>query len=237
MKNKLFLLLVILIALSSCSKNDENIILPDSEFSGYEINVINYFKDVALGFEFGNVSRITRKWNSEVNISIGGEPSDELINELEKIKTEINELATDGFKINIVNNSSQSNYYIFFGSGSDYAQLYPDQANLVDSNWGLFSVFFNNQNQLISGQMYVDINRANLAEQKHLLREELTQSLGLARDSQKYPESIFQSAWTTTTEYTSMDSDLIRLLYHPDMSIGLTEDQVDVVLKEILYNE
>ena len=237
MKNKLFLLLVILIALSSCSKNDENIILPDSEFSGYEINVINYFKDVALGFEFGNVSRITRKWNSEVNISIGGEPSDELINELEKIKTEINELATDGFKINIVNNSSQSDYFIFFGSGSDYAQLYPDQANLVDSNWGLFSVFFNNQNQLISGQMYVDINRANLAEQKHLLREELTQSLGLARDSQKYPESIFQSAWTTTTEYTSMDSDLIRLLYHPDMSIGLTEDQVDVVLKEILYNE
>ena len=237
MKNKLFLLLVILIALSSCSKNDENIILPDSEFSGYEINVINYFKDVALGFEFGNVSRITRKWNSEVNISIGGEPSDELINELEKIKTEINELATDGFKINIVNNSSQSDYFIFFGNGSDYAQLYPDQANLVDSNWGLFSVFFNNQNQLISGQMYVDINRANLAEQKHLLREELTQSLGLARDSQKYPESIFQSAWTTTTEYTSMDSDLIRLLYHPDMSIGLTEDQVDVVLKEILYNE
>lgn len=237
MKNKLFLLLVILIALSSCSKNDENIILPDSEFSGYEINVINYFKDVALGFEFGNVSRITRKWNSEVNISIGGEPSDELINELEKIKTEINELATDGFKINIVNNSSQSDYFIFFGSGSDYAQLYPDQANLVDSNWGLFSVFFNNQNQLISGHMYVDINRANLAEQKHLLREELTQSLGLARDSQKYSESIFQSAWTTTTEYTSMDSDLIRLLYHPDMSIGLTEDQVDVVLKEILYNE
>tara|TARA_B100001093_G_scaffold520464_1_gene616279 strand:+ start:7859 stop:8116 length:258 start_codon:yes stop_codon:yes gene_type:complete len=85
--------------------------------------------------------------------------------------------------------------------------------------------------------MYVDINRANLAEQKHLLREELTQSLGLARDSQKYPESIFQSAWTTTTKYTSIDSDLIRLLYHPDMRIGLTKDQVDVVLKEILYNE
>mgnify|MGYP001223105869 FL=1 len=141
MKNKLLLHLFILIALSSCSKNDENIILPDSEFSEYEINVIDYFKDVALGFEFGNASRITRKWNSEVNISIGGEANDGLINELEKIKTEINELATDGFKINIVNNSSQSNYYIFFGSGSDYAQLYPDQANLIDSNWGLFSVF------------------------------------------------------------------------------------------------
>jgi len=237
MKNKLLLLLFMLIALSSCSKDDENIILPESEFSEYEINVIDYFKDVALGFEFEDASRITRKWNSEVNISIGGAVNDELINELEKIKTEINELATDGFKINIVNNSSQSNYYIFFGSGSDYAQLYPSQTNFVDSNWALFSVFWNSQNQLTSGHMYVDINRANLAEQKHLLREELTQSLGLARDSQKYLESIFQSAWTTTTEYTSIDSDLIRLLYHPDMSIGLTEAQVDVVLKGILRNE
>jgi hypothetical protein len=85
--------------------------------------------------------------------------------------------------------------------------------------------------------MYVDINRANLAEQKHLLREELTQSLGLARDSQEYPESIFQSAWTNTTNYALIDSDLIRLLYHPDMSIGLTKAQVDVVLKEILISE
>jgi hypothetical protein len=70
MKNKLLLFLFILIALSSCSKDDENIILPESEFSEYEINVIDYFKDVALGFEFGNASRITRKWNSEVNIYI-----------------------------------------------------------------------------------------------------------------------------------------------------------------------
>ncbi|WP_299125365.1 DUF2927 domain-containing protein [uncultured Tenacibaculum sp.] len=237
MKNKLLLLLFILIALTSCSKNDDNTILPESEFSQHEMNVIEYFKEVALGFEFGNASKITRKWNSDINIFIGGEKNNELINELEKIITEINELATDGFKINIVNNSSLSNYYIFFGSGKDYAQLYPGQVDLVDSNWGLFSIFWNSQNQLMLGHMYVDIYRANLVEQKHLLREELTQSLGLARDSKKYPESIFQSEWTTTNKYSLIDSDLIRLLYHPNMSAGLTETQVDEVLKEILRNE
>lgn len=237
MKNKLLLLLFTLIALSSCSVNDDNIILPESEFSEHEINVIEYFKEVALGFEFGNASKITRKWNSDLNIFIGGEKNKELITELEKIITEINELTTDGFKINIVNNSSQSNYYIFFGSGNEYAQLYPSQVNLVDSNWGLFSIFWNSQNQLIKGHMYVDIYRANLVEQKHLLREELTQSLGLARDSKKYPESIFQSEWTSTNKYTLIDNDLIRLLYHPDMSVGLTETQVDEVLKEILRKE
>ena len=68
--------------------------------------------------------------------------------------------------------------------------------------------------------MYVDIFRADLPGQKHLLREELTQSLGLGNDSPQYIESIFQSAWTTTTSYSMLDKDVIRLLYHPEMNIG-----------------
>ena len=78
---------VILISISSCSTDDED--LPELELSEYEIDVINYFKDVALGFEFGNASRITRKWNSELKIFFGGEPSTELIDELEEIILEI----------------------------------------------------------------------------------------------------------------------------------------------------
>ena len=235
MKNKFLLLLVILISISSCSTDDED--LPELELSEYQIDVINYFKDVALGFEFGNASRITRKWNSELKIFVGGEPSTELIDELEEIILEINGLTTDGFQINVVDQFSQSNYYIFFGTGAEYAQLYPSQTNLVDSNWGLFSVFWNGQNEFTTGHMYVDISRANLTEQKHLLREELTQSLGLARDSEEYLESIFQSAWTTTNEYAEIDRDLIRLLYHPYVNIGLNENQLDEVLREILINE
>lgn len=39
----------ILLLISSCSKDDEDI-LPESELSEYEIDVIDYFKDIALGF-------------------------------------------------------------------------------------------------------------------------------------------------------------------------------------------
>ena len=56
-------------------------------------------------------------------------------------------------------------------------------------------------------------------------------------DSEEYLESIFQSAWTTTNEYAEIDKDLIRLLYHPDVNIGLNENQLDEVLREILINE
>lgn len=233
MNNKFLLLLFILI-ISSCSKDKEDI-LP--KLSEHKINVIDYFKDIVLGFEFGNASNITRKWNSELKIFIGGEPNAELRDELEKIKMEINELATDGFQVNIVNDSSQSNYHLFFGTGIEYVEIFPSNSDLVESNFGLFSVFWNDQNQFTSGHMYVDIIRANSTEQKHLLREELTQSLGLAKDSPTYLESIFQSKWTRTTEYALIDRDLIRLLYHPDMSVGLNENQVDEVLREILSGE
>lgn len=234
MNNRFLLLLLILVIVSSCSKDERDLLLDLSE---YDIEVIEYFKDIALGFEFGNASSITRKWNSDLKIFVGGAPNAQLLDELERIKIEINELATDGFQVNIVNDSLQSNYYIFLGTGTEYAQLYPSQTGLVDSNWGLFSVFWNANNKFTSGHMYVDISRANLTEQKHLLREELTQSLGLAIDSQEYLESIFQSSWTTTNEYAEIDRDLIRLLYHPDMEVGLNENQVDQVLKEILMGK
>ena len=85
--------------------------------------------------------------------------------------------------------------------------------------------------------MYIDIFRADFIEQKHLLREELTQSLGLARDSDRYVNSIFQSSWTQTLRYSDLDEDIIRLLYHPMMSNGLDVFAVDGVLREILISE
>ena len=234
MKTKFLLLfsLCIVILMSSCSKNDD--ILPEFILSEYETDLIDYFKDIALGFEFGITSNITRKWNSGMKVFIGGEPGFELLAEFEKIRAEINELTTDGFNVTVVNDSLQSNYYIFFGSGTKYAEMFPEESNLVNSNWGLFYLLWNSQNQFYSGHMYVDIIRANSMEQKHLLREEFTQSLGLARDSQLYMESIFQSNWTTTIKYAPIDRDLIRLLYNPKMSVGLNEFEVDNALREIL---
>tara|TARA_A100000164_G_scaffold337977_1_gene331909 strand:+ start:1525 stop:2250 length:726 start_codon:yes stop_codon:yes gene_type:complete len=203
----------------------------------YQKDVIAYFKEIALGFEFGTASAITRKWKSPLNIFVGGKDNPDLNLELNSIKDEINNLAKDGFKINVVNDSLAANYYIFFGPGQEYAKIYPSLADYVNNNWGLFNIYWNSDNVLNYGHMYVDTNRANIEEQKHLLREELTQSLGLGKDSEKYPNSIFQSSWTQTTEYMPIDRDLIRLLYHPDMRIGLNYITVEEVLIQILQNE
>lgn len=199
---------------------------------------ISYFKSIALGFEFGNASEITRKWVNNMKVFVGGSPNETLLNELNQIIDDLNELTQPSFSIEVVSDTLASNYYLFLGTGSQFAEIFPANASLISSNWGLFSIFWNGSNELFRGYMYVDTQRANELEQRHLLREELTQSLGLAKDSFLYPESIFQQAFSTkTTEFAEIDKKIIKLLYHPSMTIGLNQVQVDPKLREILKSE
>ena len=161
MKKLLFVLA--LVGIFSCSDDGE----VNIELDEYDLEVISYFKDIALGFEYGTSSEITRKWCSDLKIFVGGDISNDLNVELNKIVNEIRSLVTDNFLIQIVNDSSQSNYYIFFGSGGEYSKIFPSQANYVDSNWGLFSVRWNASNCLTRVNMYVYIYRANTIEQRH----------------------------------------------------------------------
>jgi hypothetical protein len=233
MNRKLLLLCALAYGLAACSDDDE----VSSGLNTYDKNLIAYFEEIALGFEFGPAEEVTRKWANDMKIFVGGNKTPTMMSELQTIITEINDLSTDGFDMSIVDDSLQSNFYIFLGSGADYADKYPSQSSLVNTNWGLFSLYWDDSGHFYLGNMYVDILRANAAEQKHLLREELTQSLGLAKDSNKYPESIFQTAWTTTDEYANIDRDLIRLLYHPQMEVTLNATQVETVLTDIILSE
>jgi hypothetical protein len=205
--------------------------------TAYDERVIEYFSEVALGFEFGGASEITRKWEDDMKIFVGGTKTAELMNELQSIVTEINGMATDGFSISIVTDSIQMNFYIFLGPADEYGKKYPSEAGLAVDNWGLFSVYWDASERIYKGNMYVDIDRANPAEEKHLLREELTQSLGLAKDSERYDDSIFQKNWTTTNDYADIDRDLIRLLYHPQMQVGLNRSSAEQTLTQIILNE
>ena len=168
-----------------------------------------YFNEIVFKTEFGGDLTTAFKWNKNMKIYVEGEKSPVLMEELSKVVGELNDIINP-IEIEIVQNSSQANMFIYFGSASGFVNAHPNiNRSRLEDNYGFFMV---NSNK---GEMYVDIYRATEVDaQKHLLREELTQSLGLFNDSYKYPESIFYQEWTTTTEYAPIDRELIDMLYN-----------------------
>ncbi|MDH4058594.1 MAG: DUF2927 domain-containing protein [Cyclobacteriaceae bacterium] len=223
-------LFVSIFILSGCSDDE---IIPKEQFTPYQKEVMEYFVDVALGFEFGDASKVTRKWKSEVRIFVGGDKTAEMLSELDGIISELEEL-TDQLSFSITQDTTESNFYLYFGTGSSFALRFPPAQNHIAANWGLFYVYYNSSDEIYSAVMYVDTQRAQGDARKHLLREELTQSLGLARDSDRYPQSIFYGPWTTGTVYAPIDRDLVRLLYHPNVGTGYNETVVRTVLKDLV---
>ena len=126
--------------------------------------------------------------------------------------TELNEIINPT-EIEIVGDKSEFNYIIYLTSGKEYGKIQPTSMNRIDENWGLFLI--NSGREIKRGNMYVDLDRCtSITGQKHILREELTQSLGLKNDTYDYPKSIFYQNWTETTDYAPIDRRLIDMLYN-----------------------
>ena len=171
-----------------------------------------YFKKIAYGNEFDANDKSLSKWNQDINIYVVGTKCDYLMSELESIVSELNGLINT-IDINIVSNESDANFIVLFGSAQDYNDYDSESIGYTDHNRGLFILY--GGEILTRGTMYVDIEKTTKVDaKKHILREELTQSLGLPNDSYDYPESIFYQGWTETTEYTELDKELIQMLYN-----------------------
>ncbi len=239
-KYRLFISFSLALALfiSSCSE-DEEVTPVENELNIFQTEVVSYFKAVALGFENGGSTEITRKWRSPMRIFIYGSPSDQLIEKVEQTVEDINKLASDGFSVEIVDDANLSNCPLFFGKEADFVEAFPDAQGQIGTNLAIFNVWWNN-NIINRARIFIDTERTNLTQQKSLILEEITQSLGLGKDSPRYPGSIFYETPTDggfATEYSDLDRELVRLLYHPAMSVGLNERGVDVVLRNILLSE
>ncbi len=101
----------------------------------------------------------------------------------------------------------------------DYGSIEP---RYVQGNKGFFWVLWDhnvNINTIHSASILISTTENDLTqkERSHLIREELTQSLGLMNDSNKYADSIFYQVWTDTETYADIDKAVIQILYDPNV--------------------
>ena len=106
------------------------------------------------------------------------------------------------------------------------AQFQDIEPDYIPVNYGFFRVWWDHEGAIYRGRILVASEGVTQLERSHLNREEITQSLGLFRDSWNYPDSIFYQGWTATGEYGSMDGPTIQLLYQPQLLPGMTKLEV-----------
>jgi hypothetical protein len=195
---------------SNVVSNDET----ESEINTekYSDESVKYFNSVATKSEFSSGKFQPHRWRKDMKIYVKGDKPDYLMNELTKIVGELNDIINP-INIKVVNDEDESNFVIFFGGQSGYNKICSPSIGLTEHNYGLFVV--DGGVSIGGGSMYVDTERSStISAKKHLLREELTQSLGLFNDTYDYPNSIFYQGWTETNEYAPIDIELISMLYN-----------------------
>jgi hypothetical protein len=198
---------------------------------GYTQEQIDYFIEVALGSEFGDADPTLKKWAGDVRIKVFGSPTQEDLKTLRSVINEINSLAK-GVTLKIDNNNPHVKLY--FVPESKFRQY---EKNYSPTNLGFFWNYWNAKNIISSSNIMISTNQVTQTERSHLIREELTQSLGLMKDSYRYKDSIFYQGWTSTTKYAEIDKILIEILYRPEIRPGMTKTQVLQVLRTLDTNK
>jgi hypothetical protein len=191
----------------------------------YTDNEIEYFTEIALGAEYGNNIQVIRKWDSDIKIKINGNPNEKDLQSLNQVISDINSLIGDKVYLTVVN--TDQNIDINFVPLSNFSIC-----NAEPGNYGYFNCRWRN-NVIYECDICIATDDSLLQEERsHMIREELTQSLGLMKDSFKYSDSIFYEGWTQTLNYSEIDRKIIEILYSEDIRPGMTKYEVERVLKK-----
>ena len=151
---------------------------------GFTEDEIAYFLEIAIGAEFGNGNAVVHKWVQDLRVQVKGSPSSEDEDLFRQIMAEINELIK-GVRLDLVNEDPNVEIYVV------PQEEFPNYlSTYVPGNIGFFWVNFNAQQELYRSTILIDSNQSS-GIRAHLIREELTQTLGLMRDSWRYSSSIF----------------------------------------------
>ncbi len=195
--------------------------LPKSDF-------MSYFSEIAFGSEYGFGDVTLKKWKDEIHLEIVGLPTQEDLQTLSQVIADLNELIEPALKISIVENGGNAKIYFI-----PHSEFYRYELPGILFFGGFFRNWWDATGAIKRGIVVIGTDKIDQRLRNHLIREEVTQMLGLMNDSSRYPESIFYQGSTMPVEYSAIDRQIIRFLYQPEIKPGMLFSQ----LREIFNNQ
>ena len=112
----------------------------------------------------------------------------------------------------MVKNAKRANSFIYFGSIEENNRNSKSGVKLDGKYFGHFHIQ-THQQEIQRAYIFINTKDSPQVRQKHVIREEITQSLGFLNDTYDYPESIFYQGYSENNFFSEMDKTIIKLLY------------------------
>ena len=182
-----------------------------------------YFFKIALGAEYGDDIEVVTRWAKPVvTVRVDGKPGSTGRDCLDRVVSDFNTLtATTDLRIT---NSATADIRVHFAPVNRFKSLEPDY---VPGNDGFFHVDWTGNHTITNANVLIRTTGITNRIRCHLIREELTQSMGLMRDANDHPTSVFYGRYAATpVRYSKLDEKLIKLLYGGAIQPGDTKKDI-----------
>ena len=197
---------------------------------GYSLkDITDYFSDIALHTEYGTDTNCIHKWSAPILVYIKGSPTAQDLAVIQNIFRKMN--SVKGFpSISETSSDELANLVITFADDNEYRNITP--ANINDSTDGFASCWWQGAS-IFKAKIGI---RTSISqnERNSVIWEELVQATGLQNDSYTYPDSLFYQGYNEVQEPTTLDWILFEILYHPAITVGMSEAECVNIINEII---
>jgi len=194
--------------------------------SRYSKETLDYFSEIAFGTESSAFDTRLSRWERDtINMKLCGNPNPSDVNFLMGVLDTLNAIMTKNSVRLIEAPNSDVDIWINFASIDEIAERYPHLGDRVLHVGGFVDYRKSFFHKLRNTTIIINNNMVQGPRRKHVILEEIIQSLGLLRDSYSYPNSIFFQGYSKDTVMSTMDKDLLRLLYNHNIPTGLSRQQ------------
>jgi hypothetical protein len=184
-------------------------------------NEIEYLLEVALGSEYGVGDYAVRKWTTDLEIELIGHPTAQDLQTVNEVIADLNELIGTQIRVRIV--PANGNVQMYFIPEAEFYRYEPPG---IVYYGGFFWNWWNFTGEIYRARVVIAADRVSQKHRSHLIREELTQILGLMNDSMRHKDSIFYQQHSLTDKFSPIDRSLIKMLYDKEILPGMTDFEI-----------
>ncbi len=194
------------------------------------LKALEGFYAAAFHSEYGDTDRDAMiRWEIPMKLFVIGESTSDDMQTLHAFLKGLKANVSGLPDISFTDTESDANVVISFVPFEDMAG---SLANYMDNNWGFMNCF-SDDTTIHYGLIAIATDVTKQTDRNHLIQEEFVNMLGLTDDLDFGPESIIYQPYTTTPKLSDMDYEMLNLLYSPDLTYGMSQEEAKAALESI----